>query len=217
MIKDPNYVFPHGQKGRKTHITFQPNKMVSLSHIPWQKLSYRMKKIIKKRKVQHDNLFLKRSKNVPIELINTEEGLASFIRDKYGYGRYSIMFFDKYKRSKRYNFNFKCKLKRCKYFATCTRKNKTIEGISCWRNKKVIHCMSPKIKIEILENANPEAEKDFTYKILFNFNTMHTFPWWRGKKKLTQIKQPRLIKRFKPHKPIPFFKEDELERLSTSN
>ena len=102
---------------------------------------------------------------VKVELIETEEKLARYIRETYGFGTFRVCFWDKYHWNKKFDSGFICNGRRCKYFYRCIKKDdksKLKVGMTCWNNKRTIRCFATRCILTIKKGS--EAGNDFVYE-----------------------------------------------------
>jgi hypothetical protein len=177
-----------GKRLDSNKVVLFPNQIISKEKgINWQILSKRKIKSLKH--IKHKCLFRKRMV-VDVEDINSEYKLVRLVRNNYGYGKFHLQFWNRFKRSKTYNPEFTCKGKWCKYFNStsirydgtrqldCKVKNKKKVGVSCRRNRRIIRAFDTKATVIIKKGIHYLTEEDFIYE--YSKNTMYSFPWWEG-------------------------------------
>lgn len=128
----------------------------------------------------------------PINMIDTEDKLAFYIRSKLGFGEYMIFFFDLYLKNKRYNPLFKCSsiiASNCEYRLSgiCTKLENIAKhkpGMTCLKNKRTVMNYTKRAVIKISPTENiTEDGIDFTYSFDPREMKMYMMWFWKGKQK----------------------------------
>lgn len=100
-------------------------------------------------------------------MISNKQKLAKVIRDHFGFGKFSIMFFNRWCKSKRYNPNFKCMYqrgKKCNYKSKCRIYSRHKKGWSCKANRKFQPNWSIRARVEIFPYLDFNSNVDFKFK-----------------------------------------------------
>ena len=135
--------------------------------------------------------------DVPIELLDTYNNLAKWVYDHYGYGEFIVCFPDTRIQSKKFRKRFICNsLERAKCYRfkreRCKKWNNqkyVFVGMSCFRNKKITHGMSPRAYVTIEEGLNPITREPFVYHYNMAKMKMKMMFFWKGEERIDKRKE----------------------------
>lgn len=177
-------------EGMKTHIKMQPYLLEPIRPESLANLPKGFKKVIKFKPVAH------KVSIIDVNDISTVYDLAFFIRHNpdYGFGLWSLGFYDRLKNNKHFKSYFECVGKTCRYWDGCKMKKRKLANPkkfkTCKLNPKIRANWSSRAWIEITPKNNATGDDDFKFKFFKNRNQMYKF-WFWGSDKHGKKKRPK--------------------------